>query len=353
MHLQPPADQGQSTPEPSPADYAGRTRAPWLPIERADAARLDYEDFLARYVHAGRPVVISNVASEWSAMRQWTPAHFKQRFGSKPVAIGYGRDMPFDKFIDEVAASSPEKPGPYMYRSFLHEVLPELLPDVIPQNKFAFPRRYASPLMPEKWRRPDGYLKLLVGGVGSKFPVMHFDGENAHAVITQVYGDKEFIVYAPEDTPNLYPKKFFHNHSLIDDPVMQDLERFPLLARATQYRTILNPGDMVFVPAKWWHVARALSTSISVCSNILDGSNWDDYVEDVAAQEAETSPRRGKLIRRYLKVTGRVLGKLEAVQHRSPALARALLLPRWLAPVSAEVAPEPSRAQLQIRIPTS
>ncbi|MET0540304.1 MAG: cupin-like domain-containing protein [Variovorax sp.] len=353
MQLQYPADQGQPSPERSPASPAGRTRAPWLPIERVDGTRLSYDEFLARYVHADRPVVISNVASEWAAMRQWTPAHFKRRFGSKPVAIGYGRDMPFDQFIDEVVASSPEKPGPYMYRSFLHEVLPELLPDVIPQNKFAFPRRYASPLMPEKWRRPDGYLKLLIGGVGSKFPVMHFDGENAHAVITQIYGDKEFIVYAPQDTPYLYAKKAFPNHSTVDDPVMQDLERFPLLARATQYRTILKPGDMIFVPAKWWHVARALTTSISVCSNILDGSNWDDYVEEVAAAEAGTSPRRGKAIRRYLRATGRVLGKLEGMQHNSPTIARALVLPRLLAPVSAEVAPEPSRSQLQIRIPTS
>jgi len=304
-------------------------------------------------MHASRPVVISNVAPEWSAMRNWTPEHFRQRFGSKPVAIGYGRSMPFDQFIDEVLASSPEQPGPYMYRSFLHEVLPELLPDVIPQNKFAFARRYASPLMPEAWRRPDGYLKLLIGGVGSKFPVMHFDGENAHAAITQIHGDKEFLVYAPEDTPYLYPKKFFPNHSVVDDPVMQDLERFPLLARATQYRTTLRPGDMIFVPARWWHVARALSTSISVCTNMLDGSNWSGYVEEVAAHAASTSPRRGKFIRRYLKATGRVLDTLEGMQRSSPALARALVLPRVLAPVSAEVAPEPSRNRLRIRVPTS
>jgi len=48
-----------------------------------------------------------------------------------------------------------------------------------------------------------------------------------------------------------------------------------------------------------------------------------------------------------------VLGKLEGMQHNSPTIARALVLPRLLAPVSAEVAPEPSRSQLQIRIPTS
>ncbi|MGJ7494800.1 cupin-like domain-containing protein [Variovorax sp. RT4R15] len=347
--------QNQAAPVPSamPATATGRTPAAWLPIERIDGTHLSYDDFLARFMHANRPVVISNVAGDWPAMRNWTPEHFKQRFGSQPVAIGYDRNMPFDQFIDQVLASSPEQPGPYMYRSFLHEVLPELLPDVIPQNKFAFARRYASPLMLEKWRRPDGYLKLLIGGVGSKFPVMHYDGENAHAAITEIYGDKEFVMYAPEDGQYLYPKKFFPNHSMVDDPVSQDLARYPLLAKATQYRTVLKPGDMIFVPAKWWHAARALSTSISVCTNMLDGSNWGDYIDEVANDEAKKAPRKAWLMRTYLKTAGRLLDAMERLQHNSPALARALVLPGLLAPVSAEVAPEPSRRQLRIRIPTN
>lgn len=347
-----PTPAATAAASPAPRTDA-RTPAPWLPIERVDGAQLSYDDFLARYMHANKPVVISNVAGDWPAMRQWTPDYFKQRFGSQPVAVGYDRNMPFDQFIDQVLASSPENPGPYMYRSFLHEVLPELLPDVIPQNKFAFARRYASPLMLEKWRRPDGYLKLLIGGVGSKFPVMHFDGENAHAAITEIYGDKEFVMYAPEDGQYLYPKKFFPNHSMVDDPVMQDLARYPLLAKATQYRTTLKPGDMIFVPAKWWHAARALTTSISVCTNMLDGSNWGDYVEEVAGDEAKKAPRKASFMRAYLKFAGVVLDTMEQLQHRSPRLARLMVLPGLLAPVSAEVAPEPSRRQLNIRIPTN
>jgi len=330
-----------------------RTPSIWQPIERVEAASLDYEDFLARYMHAGKPVVLTGVAGDWAAMQRWTPEHFKERFGNQPVTIGYERSMPFDQFVDEVLASSPDKPGPYMYRSFLHEVLPDLLPDVIPQNKFAFGRRYASPLMPEAWRRPDAYLKLLMGGVGSKFPVMHFDGENAHAAITEIYGDKEFVMYAPDDGKYLYPKKFFPNHSIVDDPVMQDLERFPLLAHARQYRTVLHPGDMIFVPAKWWHAARPLSTSISVCTNMLDGSNWAGYVDDVGHNAARKSPYKAKLVRAYLTRLGQLFTLLERLQQKAPRLARALVWPGLLLPLSAEVAAEPSRRQLAIRVPTA
>jgi Cupin-like domain len=342
-----------STDATTTTEGPARTAASWLPIERVDGDKLSYDDFLARYMHGNRPVVISNVGRGWAAMRTWTPENFKTRFGSQAVAIGYGRDMPFDQFIDEVLASSAEKPGPYMYRSFLHEVLPELLPDVRPQVKFSFPRRYASPLMPEKWRRPDGYLKLLVGGVGSKFPVMHFDGENSHAGIVQIYGEKEFVVFPPEDSQYLYPRSALPNHSMVDDPVMQDRARFPLLAKATLYRTVLKPGDMIFVPARWWHAARALSTSISTCTNMLDPSNWKGFQDEVVAVEAtKNSESAARALGKRLTLIDKVLTRLEDFQRRSPALARALVLPAMIAPLSAETAPDPSRRQLRIRIPT-
>ncbi len=347
MQMQDSTNAGTTT------EGVSRVAASWLPIERVDGDKLGYDDFLARYMHGNRPVVISNVGKGWAAMRTWTPENFKKRFGSQPVAIGYGRDMPFDQFIDEVLASSAEKPGPYMYRSFLHEVLPELLPDVRPQIEFSFPRRYASPLMLEKWRRPDGYLKLLVGGVGSKFPVMHFDGENSHAGIVQIYGEKEFVVFPPEDSQYLYPRSALPNHSMVDDPVMQDRVRFPLLANATLYRTVLKPGDMIFVPAHWWHAARALSVSISTCTNMLDPSNWKGFQDEVVAVEAtKNSGSAAKALDKRLTLIDKVLTRLEDFQRRSPALARALVLPAMIAPLSAETAPDPSRRQLRIRIPT-
>ncbi len=82
--------------------------------------------------------------------------------------------MKMSDSVDAALASSPEHPGPYLFRVFLHGYMPALLPDVIPQNVYGFPSHYASPLMPEQWRRPDGYLKLLMGGPGSQSPAMHY-----------------------------------------------------------------------------------------------------------------------------------------------------------------------------------
>jgi hypothetical protein len=325
----------------------------WKPLETVRAADLPYRRFLDDYVHANRPVVVTGAITDWPALRKWTPAYFKERFGSKPVAVSYEETMPFDQFIDGVMASDDTHPGSYMFRLFLHENLPEALPDVIPQNVYAFPRRYASPLMRAQWRRPDGYLKLLIGGVGSKFPVLHFDGDNAHAAITEVYGDKEFVMFPPEGGPLLYANPKLPNRSLIDNLHEPDLQRFPLLAKATRYRAVLRPGDMVFVPSRWWYTARPLTSSVSVCMNILDGSNWAGFVNETCADALKQSALKAHVYRVYLTSLGGVLSTMEWLQEHLPRVARALVVPVWIGPASAAFAHEPSARQLKITVPTS
>lgn len=319
-------------------------------IETVDASELPYEAFLHDYLRAGRPVVVRNAATRWPALSKWRPDYFKSKFGKQPVSVAYDKTMPFDQFIDEVLASSEDSPGPYMFRLFLHEQLPELLSDLIPQNAYAYPRRYGSPLMPESVRRPDGYLKLLIGGSGSKFPMMHYDGENAHAAITEIYGDKEIILFSPEDTPFIYARADATNVSKVENPHCPDLNRFPLMAKATPYRAVIEPGQMVFIPARWWHTARPLTPSVSVCTNILDQSNWSGFVEELS--KAPVNHPVKKIFKRvYLSGLGGLLTAMEQLQEKSPALSKLLILPEVLSPISAAVAREPSASPLKIRIP--
>jgi cupin-like protein len=311
------------------------------PIETRAAARLPYDTFVRDYMRQRRPVVIRGAVSRWTALRKWTPEFFKTRFQSKRVQVSYQDSMTFGEFIDGILASTHALPGPYMYRLFIHEHLPEILADLQPQNEYAFPRRFASPLMRTFWRRPDGYLKLLIGGIGGRFPVLHYDGENAHATVTEIYGDKEFVMYPPSDGAYLYPDPALPNKSRVIDPHVIDLERFPLQAKATQYRAVLEPGDMVFIPCKWWHTARALSPSISVGLNILDASNWDGFVADITRPLALPLQPSPVFNRVYWKTLGPLLTAIERVQKRFPMLA-------CLAPNSREVVPDPSTMKFKI-----
>jgi len=288
-------------------------------LERRSSASLPFETFVEEYVNKGRPVIITNAVSEWNALRTWTPEYFKQKFGSQTVQVSYSTRMPMGEFIDAVNASTKEQPGPYLHRVIIPQDMPELLPDITPGNPYGYPQRYASPLMPSKWKRPDGFLKLLIGGVGGEFPLMHFDSDNSNAMITEIYGDKEFVLFAPEDAPYLYP------HPEPTSPVSSvknidfpDLDRFPLVVKATQYRGIIGPGDAAFIPSRWWHAARVVTTSISICTNMLHRTNWPGFV-DLACGEASGRGSVGRAAKRvYLSALDAVLSSVEMLQEHYP-----------------------------------
>jgi Cupin-like domain len=296
-----------------------------VPIERRSSTDLPYKAFVSGYLIKNRPVIVLDAVTGWAALRTWTPEFFRKNFGSKQVEVTYGVHQPMAEVIDAVLRSTDEKPGPYLHRVMIHQHMPELLPDMMPENVYGVPCRYASPLMPKRFHHPDGYLKLLIGGVGGRFPIMHFDSDNAHALITEIYGEKEFVLFDQQETPFLYPHREKGNTSQIDDPEHPDLERFPLFAMATQYRGIIGPGDAAFVPSGWWHTTRIVSTSVSVCGNMLYSSNWAGFVSEAC------QPQNGGMMSRitkriYLSSAGAAMTLAEKSQERFPDTAISRLL---------------------------
>jgi Cupin-like domain len=287
-----------------------------LAVPRIDARDLPYSKFVQEYVARNLPVVIHNAAQGWAALDKWTPEYFKAQYGSQIVDVTYGVQQQLSEVMDGVLASTAEKPGPYLHKVIIHQHMPSLLQDLAPENPYAFPVRYCSPLMPKRFRRPDGYLKLLIGGVGGKFPLMHFDSDNSHAVITEIYGDKEFVLFAPEDSAYVYPHEKSANTSQIDDLDHVDLNRYPDFPKATQYRAIISPGESIFVPSRWWHSARVVTTSVSVCTNSMYATNWRGFV-DLSVESASGSS--AKIAKRfYLNLTGGVMNFVEKLQQLFP-----------------------------------
>ena len=47
------------------------------------------------------------------------------------------------------------------------------------------------------------------------------------------------------------------------DPEAPDFDTFPLARHAQMIECIVNPGELLFVPAGWFHQVRALTCSLS------------------------------------------------------------------------------------------
>jgi [protein]-arginine 3-hydroxylase / protease len=87
-----------------------------------------------------------------------------------------------------------------------------------------------------------------------------------HNLLTQVVGEKYIRLYAPKYSANLYPhvgSKLLANSSQVDVE-HPDHARFPEFDAAVPQECVLRAGEMLYIPPKYWHYVRSLSTSISL-----------------------------------------------------------------------------------------
>jgi hypothetical protein len=216
---------------------------------------LSRAEWVKAYRDLPKPVIVVDAIEEWLALSKWTPEFFRERFGSKVVKPDGGRAAPTTvaEYVDNALGPNTGKPTPYLRNVNIRREFPELVPDLQPTLRYAEPDRLNSKWLPRNWIRPDRQLELFVGGPGSPFLVLHYDIYLLNNFIAQIYGEKEFFLFPPEQTPYLYPKSHNPKHSMIEDPENPDLKQFPLFAMAKPIRVVLKPGETLFVAPGWWH----------------------------------------------------------------------------------------------------
>jgi lysine-specific demethylase 8 len=77
-------------------------------------------------------------------------------------------------------------------------------------------------------------------------------------------GRKYVRLYSPAHSAALYPHAGgLHTNTSRVDAEAPDGGAFPLFARAPFVEAVLEPGDMLYLPPRWWHFVKALSASFS------------------------------------------------------------------------------------------
>lgn len=262
-------------------------------------AGLTREQFGREYLSPPRPVIVTDGISHWRALGRWTPQFFKQECGDLQVVVD-GDTMALRDLIDRIEVSTSEDPAPYLRNQSLAEWPPELTDEVMPMPEFTQPNWLDSRFFPSRNRLSS--LEVYIGGKGARFPTLHWDGLHTHAVLMQLYGDKEYIVFSPEQSALMYPQDGPEsNKSRIADVLEPDAEEFPLFDQAEGVRFELHRGETLFVPGGWWHTARILSPSVTVSINVLNRANSaafrNDFCESIARRR---SPLLGSVFRAAL-----------------------------------------------------
>jgi hypothetical protein len=255
-----------------------------LPIDRRSG--LDPARFAEEFLDGlGRPVVVTDALERHPARQRWTLDYLADRLGDEVVTATWPAPvrqpeivvrMRLRDYIDYV--KDPDRPpvcevvtgdlATLRGRLYVASWRPVTrLGDDYSLHPY-FVEDFTRLLTPAMKARLNGWV--LVGPAGA-LSRLHFDALSTHAYLGQFYGTKRCVLFSPADSPYLYGGQV--------DPGAPDLEKFPLYAQATPFECVLQPGELVFMPANWWHYVVCLEPSITVSFNFINSTNFGAFFE--------------------------------------------------------------------------
>ncbi len=280
------------------------------PVMKVDRHKnLSQSELINEYVSKGKPVILTEAALPWKAIEKWTPEFFKTNYGHIERSVN-GKKIKMADQIEMLFNSTAENPAPYPYNFNMENTFPELISDTLPRLVYGKSDRILNSLMPKALIQRTQVHELFFGGCGGVFP-LHFDELFMHTQITQIYGRKEFYMFPPEQEKFLYPEVNHFKRSQISNIFKVDIEKFPLFTQSTPVVEMLNHGETLFFPNRWWHTTLMPGPSITYGSSHLNKHNWNLFLSDYYRFFKTTTPMKSAILYSYGKVLGKVMDARE------------------------------------------
>jgi hypothetical protein len=206
----------------------------------------------------GCPVIVEQACGHWP-LAGMSPQQISAMLGDTEIGLllseygfGDGQAARYGKssFAHYVAGLYGQGVAGYMAANAVPPALDGtyLYPSVFPREAFNAPRWWVGPK-----------------GAGLK---LHRD--LVDNFLYQVKGAKRIDLYAPSESRWLYPAAIggnpLYEPSRVD-PEQVDAERFPDFARARHLTVHLAAGEMLYLPAGWWH--RVVNKDVSWSLNFF------------------------------------------------------------------------------------
>ena len=242
-------------------------------IERQPRSELSVQDFQARYLPHGIPVIISDALQDWPLFklsREQTLVHFAELQGitrhGDYVKKTFSTERDFRStsmadFIASLDSPAPKRadgePPAYMGNN----ILPARLMELIKYPPYFDPALFIAP-------------RIWIGPKGTLTPLHRDDTDNLFA---QVWGQKTFTLAAPHHREALGTWSTAPQGGLDGcdfNPDAPDYGRFPKARDVTFMRVTLEAGDLLFLPEGWFHQVESVSTSLSVNFWVNSGRGW-------------------------------------------------------------------------------
>ncbi|KAG8558888.1 hypothetical protein GDO81_017176 [Engystomops pustulosus] len=118
-------------------------------------------------------------------------------------------------------------------------------------------------------------------------------------LLIQVTGTKRVVLYSPRDAPYLY---LSGDKSEVLDVDKPDLVKYPLFSQARRYECTLQAGDVLFIPALWFHntVAEEFGVGVNVFWKHLPSECYDK-TDTYGNKDPTAASRAVQILDRALK----------------------------------------------------
>ncbi|XP_058283455.1 bifunctional peptidase and (3S)-lysyl hydroxylase JMJD7 isoform X1 [Hylobates moloch] len=248
--------------------------------------------FYRDWVCPNRPCIVRNALQHWPALQKWSLPYFRATVGSTEVSVAVTPDgyadavrgdrfvMPAERrlplsFVLDVLEGRAQHPG-VLYVQKQCSNLPTELPQLLPDLESHVP--WASEAL---GKMPDAVNFWL--GEAAAVTSLHKDHyENLYCVVS---GEKHFLLHPPSDrpfipyemyTPATYQLTEEGTFKVVDeeavekvpwiplDPLAPDLARYPSYSQAQALRCTVRAGEMLYLPALWFHHVQQSQGCIAV-----------------------------------------------------------------------------------------
>ncbi|KAL0278797.1 UNVERIFIED_CONTAM: hypothetical protein PYX00_000502 [Menopon gallinae] len=218
---------------------------------------------------------------------EWTPEYMSQKMGSTPVKIHVSihpkldfinknflyKTLPFDELLTRISSRKSE--NHFIQENelyYLRSLGSDRRGKDVANFMNDFPELAHDLKFPKVFDEAAFFSAILrISSAGIQIWT-HYDIMDN--ILIQIRGKKKIILWPPSEVEYLY---LMGDKSKVIDVERGHPEKYPKFIKAARYQCLLEEGDIIFIPALWFHNITALEMSVGV--NIFWKNLPDDFYD--------------------------------------------------------------------------